>query len=53
MTLPAESADIPDGVVWAPQHAGEVPLRVALGAGRGDVVRIDAGTDMHGEGGPR
>ncbi len=53
ITLPAESADIPDGVVWAPQHAGEVPLRVALGAGRGDVVRIDAGTDMHGEGGPR
>ncbi len=52
VTLPAESADISDGVVWAPQHAGEVPLRVALGAGRGDVVRIGAGTEMHTEGVP-
>ena len=43
VTLPAETADLPDGVAWAPQHSGAVPLRVALGAGAGSLVSVTAG----------
>ncbi len=49
VTLPAESADLPDGVAWTPQHAGDLPLRVVLGAGRGEVVHLEAGTDLHSD----
>jgi NADH-quinone oxidoreductase subunit G len=43
VTLPAETADLPDGVAWAPQHTGAVPLRVALGAGAGSLVSVSVG----------
>jgi NADH-quinone oxidoreductase subunit G len=42
VTLPAETADIADGVVWTPQHSGAVPLRDALGAGAGSLVSVTA-----------
>ena len=44
VTLPAETADLPADVVWTPQHSGAVPLRVALGAGPGEIVRIAPGS---------
>jgi NADH-quinone oxidoreductase subunit G len=56
VTLPAETADIPDGVVWTPQHSGAVPLRVALGAGTGSLVSVTvgglAGGELSIQGGP-
>jgi len=51
VTLPAETADIPDGVAWTPQHVGAVALRVALGASAGDIVRVDAGVGTSTQGG--
>ncbi|MGH3496544.1 MAG: NADH-quinone oxidoreductase subunit G [Nocardioidaceae bacterium] len=43
VALPAALADLPDGVVWAAQHSGGVSLRSVLGAGAGDVLRIERG----------
>ena len=42
VTLPAETADLPDGVAWAPEHSAGVPLRSSLGAGAGDLVTVSA-----------
>ena len=49
VTLPAETADIPDGVAWTPQHSGAVPLRVALGAAAGSLVGVTAGSMAGGD----
>jgi NADH-quinone oxidoreductase subunit G len=40
-TFPAEIADLPDGVVWAPANSG-TNLR-SIGAGHGDRVRLSPG----------
>jgi NADH-quinone oxidoreductase subunit G len=43
VALPVESADLPDGVVWAPQNSAGLPLYRLLNAGEGDVVRLEKG----------
>ena len=40
ITLPAEPADLPDGVVWLPANSGPSTVRRALVAGHGDVVSV-------------
>jgi NADH-quinone oxidoreductase subunit G len=42
LTLPAEVADLPDGVVWLPANSG-VSLNTALGAGYGSRVSLSGG----------
>jgi NADH-quinone oxidoreductase subunit G len=42
ITLPAELADLPDGVVWLPANSGPANVRRTLGAGHGDVVSVSA-----------
>ncbi|HZK36516.1 MAG TPA: molybdopterin-dependent oxidoreductase, partial [Aeromicrobium sp.] len=42
LTLTSESADLPDGVVWAPSNSGGLSLRRHLGAGYGDTVKLKA-----------
>jgi NADH-quinone oxidoreductase subunit G len=42
VTLPAETADLPDAVAWAPEHSAGVALRSSLGAGAGDLVTVSA-----------
>jgi NADH-quinone oxidoreductase subunit G len=42
ITLPAELADLPDGVVWLPANSGPVNVRRTLGAGHGAVVSVSA-----------
>ena len=44
VSAPVLVTDMPDGVVWLPTNARGLPLRSALGAGHGDVVRLSAGT---------
>jgi len=41
VAMPAAAADMPDGVVWAPANSRSLPLRSLLGAGSGDVVRLE------------
>jgi NADH-quinone oxidoreductase subunit G len=41
--LPVRVADLPDGVVWAPESAGGRRLRRDVGAGTGSVVRLEGG----------
>jgi NADH-quinone oxidoreductase subunit G len=43
VTLPAEVADLPDGVVWAPANSGGTALHATLGAGFSDRVTIAPG----------
>ncbi|WP_433409014.1 NADH-quinone oxidoreductase subunit G [Saccharomonospora azurea] len=43
VTLPAEVADLPDGVVWLPGNSPDSKLRATLGVGHGAVVSIAAG----------
>jgi NADH-quinone oxidoreductase subunit G len=40
ITMLAELADLPDGVVWLPANSGAASLRRTLGAGHGDVVSV-------------
>jgi NADH-quinone oxidoreductase subunit G len=40
VTLPAEVADLPDGVVWLPGNSGPATLRRSLAAGHGAVVTV-------------
>ncbi len=49
--LPVEAADLPDGVVWAPQHSGGTALRSMLGVESGQVVEV-APLDVAGGGSP-
>ncbi|WP_020499679.1 NADH-quinone oxidoreductase subunit G [Sciscionella marina] len=41
--LPAEIADLPDGVVWLPANSGPSTVRASLGVGHGDLVDVRAG----------
>ncbi|QFZ23543.1 NADH-quinone oxidoreductase subunit G [Saccharothrix syringae] len=43
VTLPAETADLPDGVVWVPGNSGAVSVRRDLVAGHGAVVAVSTG----------
>ncbi|MPZ61771.1 MAG: NADH-quinone oxidoreductase subunit G [Propionibacteriales bacterium] len=43
VTFPVGVADLPDGVVWAPQHSAGLSLHRDLGAVAGDVIRIGGG----------
>ncbi|MQA61455.1 MAG: NADH-quinone oxidoreductase subunit G [Actinophytocola sp.] len=43
LTLPAEIADLPDGVVWVPARS-PVSIRTALGVGHGGAVSLSGGT---------
>ena len=40
VTLPAEVADLPPGVVWVPGNSGPATVRSSLGAGHGAVVTV-------------
>jgi len=40
--LPVEAADLPDGVVWAPQHSGGTALRSVLGVDAGQMIEVQA-----------
>ena len=51
VSAPAVVTVMPDGVVWLPTNARGLPLRSALGAGHGDVVRLTAGTSAAEQGG--
>jgi NADH-quinone oxidoreductase subunit G len=44
VTFPLLVADMPDGVVWAPQNSAGVSLNRDLGALSGELVRIQGGT---------
>jgi NADH-quinone oxidoreductase subunit G len=43
ITVPAEHADLPDGVVWLPTNSGPSTVRPSLGAGHGAVVTVHSG----------
>jgi NADH-quinone oxidoreductase subunit G len=44
ITLPLVIADLPDNVVWVPEHSAGSSIHRDLGAGAGSVVRIGKGT---------
>ncbi len=43
VSFPAEIADLPDGVIWAPTNSAGTSLRRNLAAGYGDVVSFEGG----------
>ena len=43
IALHTELADLPDGVVWAPSNSDGLNVRRVLGAGSGDVIRLEPG----------
>jgi NADH-quinone oxidoreductase subunit G len=43
VSFPVRLADLPDDVVWLPAHAPGARVRVALGAGHGDLVTVTPG----------
>ncbi|BEP12562.1 NADH-quinone oxidoreductase subunit G [Acidothermaceae bacterium B102] len=43
ITLPLTIADLPDNVVWVPEHSAGSSIHRDLGAGAGSVVRIGVG----------
>ncbi len=45
VSLPAETADLPDGVVWLPGNSGPVTVRRNLAAGHGSVVAVSTASD--------
>jgi NADH-quinone oxidoreductase subunit G len=45
ITVPAVTADLPDGVVWLPENSGPSAVRRVLGAGHGDLVGVNQGSD--------
>ncbi|HYS41699.1 MAG TPA: NADH-quinone oxidoreductase subunit G [Pseudonocardiaceae bacterium] len=45
ITVLAASADLPDGVVWLPENSGPSTVRRVLGAGHGDLVGVNQGSD--------
>jgi NADH-quinone oxidoreductase subunit G len=47
LTLPAEIADLPDGVVWVPSRS-PVGVHEALGVGHGGAVQLSAGSGETG-----
>ncbi|WP_086666377.1 NADH-quinone oxidoreductase subunit G [Lentzea kentuckyensis] len=44
ITLPVETDDLPEGVIWLPTNSGDVTVRATLGAGHGSIVSVSAGT---------
>jgi NADH-quinone oxidoreductase subunit G len=42
VTVPAELADVPDGVVWLPTNSGLSTVRATLAAGHGSAVTVTA-----------
>ncbi|SDF63940.1 NADH-quinone oxidoreductase subunit G [Lentzea fradiae] len=44
ITLPVETDDLPEGVIWLPTNSGDVTVRATLGAGHGSVVSVSAGS---------
>ncbi|WP_460363451.1 molybdopterin-dependent oxidoreductase, partial [Actinocorallia lasiicapitis] len=42
ITVPAESADLPDGVIWLPANSSGINLLRDLGAATGSLVKIDS-----------
>ncbi len=42
ITLPAENADLPDGVVWVPECSADSMVHMSLGASAGAVVTLSA-----------
>ncbi|HEU5469933.1 MAG TPA: NADH-quinone oxidoreductase subunit G [Actinophytocola sp.] len=42
ISVPAEYADLPDGVVWLPTNSGPAAVRRTLGVQHGDVVTVTA-----------
>jgi NADH-quinone oxidoreductase subunit G len=53
VTAPVLVTEMPDGVVWLPTNAPGVPVRRALAAGPGSVVRLSAGSADVEPGGAR
>jgi NADH-quinone oxidoreductase subunit G len=49
ITVPAEPADLPDGVVWLPTNSGQVTVRRTLAAAHGDVVTVTAENLLPGQ----
>ncbi len=43
VALPAVTADLPEGVVWAPANSRGLNLNTLLGAGAGSLVRLEGG----------
>ncbi|SEP85371.1 NADH dehydrogenase subunit G [Lentzea xinjiangensis] len=46
MTLPVETDDLPEGVIWLPTNSGDVTVRATLGAGHGSIVSVSAGSSL-------
>ncbi|MEU3649373.1 NADH-quinone oxidoreductase subunit G [Lentzea sp. NPDC034063] len=40
ITLPVETDDLPEGVIWLPTNSGDVTVRRTLGAGHGSIVSV-------------
>ncbi|MGH3941475.1 MAG: NADH-quinone oxidoreductase subunit G [Pseudonocardiaceae bacterium] len=51
VTLPAEAADLPLGVVWIPGNSGPATVRRSLGVGHGAEVSVTRGTTYTTSGG--
>jgi NADH-quinone oxidoreductase subunit G len=47
ITLPVETDDLPEGVIWLPTNSGDVTVRATLGAGHGSIVSV-SGNSSHG-----
>ncbi|MFD9699278.1 NADH-quinone oxidoreductase subunit G [Lentzea sp. NPDC059081] len=43
ITLPVETDDLPEGVIWLPTNSGDVSVRATLGAGHGSIVSVSGG----------
>ncbi|WP_112274946.1 NADH-quinone oxidoreductase subunit G [Lentzea terrae] len=43
ITLPVETDDLPEGVIWLPTNSGDVTVRATLGAGHGSIVSVSGG----------
>ncbi|MFS8097987.1 NADH-quinone oxidoreductase subunit G [Lentzea alba] len=43
ITLPVETDDLPEGVIWLPTNSGDVSVRRTLGAGHGSIVSVSGG----------
>ncbi|NGY58751.1 NADH-quinone oxidoreductase subunit G [Lentzea sp. NEAU-D13] len=44
ITLPVETDDLPEGVIWLPTNSGDVTVRATLGAGHGSIVSVSGGS---------
>ncbi|SMC65797.1 NADH-quinone oxidoreductase subunit G [Lentzea albidocapillata] len=46
ITLPVETDDLPEGVIWLPTNSGDVTVRATLGAGHGSIVSVSGGSSF-------